>query len=40
MEIGNRVPLDLLRERMQNWFQRKGYLGAGEELRVTEAIRA
>jgi len=29
------VPLDRLRESMEDWFRRKGYLGKDEELRVT-----
>ncbi len=36
LEAGYRVPLDLLRERMEDWFRRKGYLKAGERLRVAE----
>ena len=35
LEIGNRVPLDRLREAMEDWFRRKGYLKKDEELRVT-----
>lgn len=36
MEIGNRVPVERLQEAMGDWFRRKGYLAAGEELRVRE----
>lgn len=36
MEVGLRVPLDLLRERMEDWLRRKGYLGRDEKLRVSE----
>ncbi len=36
IEIGARVPLDLLRERMEDWFRRKSYLGKGARLLVTE----
>ena len=36
MEVGLRVPLDLLRDRMEDWLRRKGYLGKGEKLRVSE----
>ncbi len=36
MEAGLRVPLDLLRERMEEWFRRKGYLIASETLRIQE----
>ena len=32
MEIGKRVPLDGLREAMQDWFFRKGYLPQGAQL--------
>jgi hypothetical protein len=35
LEIGNRVPLDRLRDAMEDWFRRKGYLKKDEELRVT-----
>lgn len=34
LEAGLRVPLDGLREAMEDWFRRKGYLKAGETLRV------
>jgi hypothetical protein len=36
MEIGSRVPLELLGERLSDWFRRKGYLAAGESVRLTE----
>ena len=36
MEIGARVPLDRLKESMQDWFRRKGYLKEGEELHVSD----
>ena len=36
MEIGSRVPIDLLQDRLIDWFRRKGYLGAGGALRLTE----
>ena len=36
LEVGFRVPLDLLRECMEAWFRRKGYLQAADTLRVTE----
>ena len=39
LEAGLRVPLDLLRERMTDWFRRKRYLAEGETLRVTELPR-
>jgi hypothetical protein len=36
LEAGHRVPLDRLQPAMEDWFQRKGYLKAGERLEVTE----
>ena len=36
LEAGYRVPLDRLRDRMEDWFRRKGYLKPGEHLRITE----
>ena len=36
LEAGNRVPLDRLREAMEDWFRRKGYLKAEERLEVVE----
>lgn len=36
MEVGLLVPLERLREAMEDWFRRKSYLGVGERLRVTE----
>jgi hypothetical protein len=36
LEAGLRVPLDLLQNRMEQWFRRKGYLAADEVLRVRE----
>jgi hypothetical protein len=36
MEAGTRVPVERLREAMEDWFRRKGYLGRGEGLRVGE----
>jgi hypothetical protein len=35
LEIGNRVPLDRLQTAMDDWFRRKGYLKAGDALRVS-----
>jgi len=37
LEVGHRVPLDRLRDAMEDWFRRKGYLKAGERLEVTES---
>ena len=39
LEAGNRVPLQLLQEKMQDWFRRKSYLAAAETLRITELQR-
>lgn len=36
MEIGARVPLERLRESMEDWFRRKSYLPAGVELDLSE----
>jgi hypothetical protein len=36
LEIGSRVPLDLLGERLTDWFRRKGYLAAGGSLHLSE----
>lgn len=40
LEIGARVPLPLLQERMSEWFRRKGYLAAGDTLVLREMDRA
>ena len=39
LEAGHRVPLPLLRDRMEDWLRRKGYLEKDETLRVTEAAQ-
>ena len=39
MEIGTSVPLERLREAMEDWFRRKGYLGKDAELRVSEGLK-
>lgn len=36
MEIGSRVPLDRLRDAMEDWFRRKSYLEKGAKLIVKE----
>jgi len=36
LEAGNRVPLDQLRLKMEDWFRRKSYLAPGDQLRITE----
>ena len=40
LEAGLRVPLDRLREAMEDWFRRKGYLKRGERLEVGERQRS
>jgi hypothetical protein len=37
IEVGTRVPLDLLRERMEDWFRRKNYLSKNSALNISEA---
>jgi hypothetical protein len=39
LEAGHRVPLDRLQPAMEDWFRRKGYLKAGEQLEVAELAR-
>jgi hypothetical protein len=34
MEVGARVPLERLRAAMEDWFRKKGYLKAGQALRL------
>lgn len=36
MEIGTGVPLDQLRESMEDWFRRKGYLRPDSHLALAE----
>jgi len=36
MEIGSSVPLEQLREAMEDWFRRKGYLPKESKLTVEE----
>jgi hypothetical protein len=37
IEIGTRVPLDQLKDKMEDWFRRKSYLPKGGALIVTES---
>jgi len=37
MRIGTRVPLQRLKEAMEDWFRRKGYLGKEQELVIEES---
>ena len=39
LQAGLRVPLDLLEERMTDWFRRKRYLAENATLRLTELPR-
>jgi hypothetical protein len=34
MEIGSNVPLDQLKDAMEDWFRRKGYLPKGAKLKL------
>ena len=36
MRVGTRVPLDRLKEAMEDWFRRKSYLGKEQKLTVEE----
>jgi hypothetical protein len=36
MEVGTNVPLDQLREAMEDWFRRKGYLRKESKLSLAE----
>jgi hypothetical protein len=36
MEIGARVPLNDLKDAMEDWFRRKGYLPSGAVVRLSE----
>ena len=35
MEAGTRVPLDRLRDAMEDWFRRKGWLRAQETIKIS-----
>jgi hypothetical protein len=37
IEIGARVPLDRLKESMEDWFRRKGYIAKEEQLGLQDA---
>ena len=39
MEIGARVPLNELKEAMEDWFRRKSYLPQGATLNVSEPAK-
>lgn len=38
LQVGTRVPLERLREAMEDWFRRKSYLSAGASLIVEESV--
>ena len=40
LEIGNRVPVERLEAAMDEWFRKKGYVKAGERVRVREIEHA
>lgn len=37
IEVGARVPLDRLKDAMEDWFRRKSYIGKDEQLELSEA---
>jgi hypothetical protein len=37
IEIGARVPLERLKESMEDWFRRKGYIQKDESLQIAES---
>ncbi|HZU45274.1 MAG TPA: hypothetical protein VE994_21530 [Terriglobales bacterium] len=39
MEVGARVPLNDLKEAMEDWFRRKSYLPQGATLNVSESAK-
>jgi hypothetical protein len=39
LEIGSNVPIDRLKEAMEDWFRRKGYLAKDSGLRLTTAVK-
>ena len=39
IEIGSSVPLDQLKDAMEDWFRRKGYLPKESQLSLTESGR-
>ena len=38
LEIGERVPLDKLKDAMEDWFRRKSYIGKKDVLVLTEEV--
>lgn len=39
MQVGKRVPLDRLREAMEEWFRRKSYIPKDARLEISEERR-
>ena len=39
MEVGGRVPLDRLKDAMEDWFKRKSYIPKEQEITVAEENR-
>jgi hypothetical protein len=37
IEIGARVPIERLKESMEDWFRRKSYIGKQEQLQLSES---
>jgi hypothetical protein len=37
MRVGTRVPLDRLKEAMEDWFRRKSYLAKDQQLTIEES---
>lgn len=38
MEIGLRLTVDVLKQAMEEWFRRKGYLSEGDRLVLEEVV--
>jgi hypothetical protein len=38
LEVGFRVPLEALRDAMEDWFRRKGYFQTSDRLLVSKAL--
>ena len=36
MRVGTRVPLERLKEAMEDWFRRKSYIGKEQQLTIEE----
>ncbi len=40
LEAGFRVPIEQLRDAMEDWFRRKGYFKPGDKLRITQQTKS